>query len=60
LLRSSQPVAYLLSGNRQLNVIAPVDEHLARDNDDIDSDPQRSLDLANQNGFTVIDARFGD
>ena len=60
LLGFSQPVAYLLSGQRQLNVIAPVDEHFASDDDDIRSKPQRSLDLANQNGFTVVDARFGD
>ena len=51
---------YLLSGDRQLNVIAPVHEHAASDDDDIRSKPQRSLDLANQNGFAVVNACFSD
>jgi hypothetical protein len=55
-----EAVAYLLSRERQLNVVTLIREHFLRDHDDIGSKPQRSLDLANQNGFTVVNACFGD
>ena len=41
-------------------VIAPVHKHFLRDDDNIWSKPQRSLDLADENGFTVVNACFGD
>ena len=59
-LRSGQPDADLLSGERQFDVVALVGEHFPRDHHDIDSDTQWPLDLADQNGLTVVDARFGD
>lgn len=50
----------LVSGDREFDVIAPVDEHSGWDGHDIRPNPERPLNLGDDNGFAIADPGLGN